>query len=400
MTGPGPAGNSTMGKNNNNNKTTQNLTPEEIEKIKQSLNNKQKEKTIIKPKDNTVKTENINYDAKKVLENNVPGEKFLIIHRTDENKTMRDFSPILLETVIRNATNNGKTESKFLKSGDILIKTENVKQAQQLVKLIGIMGTSVEVKEHRTMNSSKGVIRAYELQNEERETLLTYLKSQNVTDVQFHTKTINGTLIKTGIVFITFGTREIPEYLTVGLLRVRVRPYIPKPMRCFTCHKFGHLSKYCSLKETPTCYNCNNVKHIHNREEKCTKESFCVNCKQAGHNSYNRNCTEYKRQVDILTIKVTQQVSMAEAVKRSNINRETYAQIASQSQDICKCQHCTYHKQKTTPTININNSKRSRTPKTNSLELTTDEEETKKIKISSTDIEIEENWQDDDMSTE
>ena len=335
------------------------------------------------------------------MENNVPGEKFLIIHRIDENKTMRDFSPILLETVIKNATNNGNTESKFLKSGDILLKTENLKQAQQLIRLTEIMGASIEVKEHKTMNSSKGVIRAYELQNEDQESLLSYLKPQNVTDLRFHTVTTNGTTKKTGIVFITFGTREVPEYLTVGLLRVRVRPYIPTPMRCFSCHKFGHLAKHCNMKDTPTCYNCNNTKHIHNREDKCLNESYCVNCKQSGHNSYNRNCTEYKRQIDILTIKVTQHVSMAEAVKRSNLNRKSYAEVTNtQVQQECNCKHCNYHNKKTTPIININ--KRTRPERTISQEISTDEETAKKLRANTTNIRDIENydWLNDDMNTE
>ena len=41
MTGPGLAGTETMGRNNNSVKSTQNLTLQQIEKIKQSLNEKQ-----------------------------------------------------------------------------------------------------------------------------------------------------------------------------------------------------------------------------------------------------------------------------------------------------------------------------------------------------------------------
>lgn len=395
MTGPGLAGTETMGRNNNSVKSTQNLTLQQIEKIKQSLNEKQKEKAMTSQKG---KPAHIKYDPKKVLENDVPGEKFLIIHRVDENKTMRDFSPILLETVLRNATSNGKTETKFLKSGDILIKTENVKQAQQLVKITGIMEAIIEVKEHKTMNSCKGVVRAYELQHEEPETLLDYLKPQNVIDVKFHTKTINGKTTKTGVVFLTFGVNEVPEYLTIGLLRIRVRPFIPTPMRCFACHKYGHLSKHCNRKETPTCYNCNNEKHIHNRDDRCTNEPFCINCKQTGHNSYNRNCTEYKRQVEIMTIKVTQKVSMAEAVKRSNINRKTYSEVAgTNTQNECKCQHCTFHNKKSTQTVPSN--KRTRTPKVESQESSTDEELVKRVRVNTRDID-EEDWVEDQMNIE
>jgi DNA repair exonuclease SbcCD nuclease subunit len=301
---------------------------------------------------------------------------------------MRDFSPILLETVLNNVTKNNKFEVKFLKSGDILLKTENLKQAQQLIKLTGIMDSTVEVYEHKTLNSCKGVIRAYELQNEDKMTLLDYLKPQNVTDLYFHTRLINGETVKTGMVFVTFGVNILPEYLSVGFLRLAVRPYIPTPMRCFSCHKYGHLSKHCNMKDTPKCYNCNNIKHIHTKEDKCLETAYCVNCNQTGHNSFNRNCIEYKRQVEIQTIKVTQNVTMAEAVKRSNINRKTYAMVTATVTQ-CSCSHCDYHNKNVNATEASTNNKqetnigikRARPPKTSDNNLSTDEENNKKMKV-------------------
>ncbi|XP_070500027.1 uncharacterized protein [Chironomus tepperi] len=367
-------------------KSTAKLPQNQLQKLQDKIIADKKEQLFrSKTKQNN---ENIRYDSTKQLTNITEGEKYLIIHRVEDTKTMRDFSPILLETAIRNATQNGKPECKFLKSGDLLIKTENLKQAQNLIRITGILDATIQVTEHKTLNSCRGVIRAYELQNEDSETLLNYLQPQQVTDVRMHTKQINGHPVNTGLVFVTFGVNLLPEYLTVGLLRIRVRPYIPSPMRCYACHKFGHLSKHCNKKDNPTCYNCNNAKHIHNKEDKCTDAAFCVNCNQLGHNSYNRNCTEYKRQIDIQTIKVTQNVSMAEAVKRSNLKRATYAEITSaQSDTICKCQHCNFHNKK--ETANITN-KRIRPLKENSQELTTDEETTKRIRTNITDIEMEE----------
>lgn len=391
VTGPGSAGTSNMPQIKNN-KSTNKLPPKQLQKLKdrqEEMITEAKEK-IITTQQQQVKSNNysnIRYDYKLQLTNSTEGEKYLIMHRIDENKTMRNLSPILLETAIKNATQNGNTECKFLKSGDLLIKTQNVKQAQNIIKITGIMDATIQVTEHKTMNSCKGVIRAYELQNEDKETLLDYLKEQNVIDIKMHTKTTNGTTVNTGLVFVTFGVNALPEYLTVGLLRVRVRPYIPTPIRCFACHKYGHLSKYCHQKDHPTCYNCNGTKHIHNKEDKCTEQAFCVNCQQTGHNSYNRNCAEYKRQTEIQTIRVTQNVSMAEAVKRSNLNRVTYAQITSsqtnnpaQTDTICKCQHCHYHNKKES-IQNNNTNKRPRTRNPDKQELSTDEETTKKSRI-------------------
>lgn len=378
MTGPPGSPVLKMGKNNKNSKSsTQN-----------------ERGTIIQ----TTLTKNLKYDNTKKLSNEIEGQKHLIIHRTDEGRTMKDISPILLETALNAATNNSKLEIKMLKSGDILIKTENTKTANNLIKLSGIMEANVTVTEHKTLNSSKGVISAYELKNEEHERLLQYLKSQNVIDLKLHTKTFNGATYQTGLVFLTFGTGELPEYINVGLLRLRVRPYIPNPIRCFVCHKFGHISQHCSIKDNPSCYNCNESKHIYNKEEKCNKIAKCANCKTEGHNAYNRNCKEYKRQIEIQTVKTTQKVSFSEAVKRVNTNNKTYAQMtATTSTTQCTCSHCEYHSNSQVKSnIDVKNNNKRIRENNSSQENSTEDEDYKKMRVSEDKI----LWTDSDEITE
>jgi hypothetical protein len=226
------------------------------------------------------------------------------------------------------------------------------------------MHVNIQVSEHRTLNTCRGVVSAYELKYEDENTMLEYLKPQNVTKIEFHMKTIGSERVKSGLAFVTFGKNEPPEYLTIGCLKLKVRPYIPAPMRCFVCHKFGHISKTCPGINTPKCYNCCEDKHVHTKEEKCTRPQKCTNCGSIEHNSYNRNCTEMKRQVAIQTIRVTQKVSFSEAVKQSNLQRNTYAQVTastlasqntttstiSQADTVqCKCPHCGYHRPSNKP---------------------------------------------------
>lgn len=297
------------------------------------------------------KTSNLCYDKNRKLSNEIEGEKHLIVHRTDDGFTMKDMSPILLEQAFKTVTNNGKISCRTLKSGDILIKTENLSQAKNLISLTRISQANIEITEHKTLNSSKGVVSAYELKYEEADTLLEYLKPQNVTKIDFHMKNIDNERVKTGLVFVTFGKNELPEFLTIGCLRLRVRAFIPPPTRCFVCHKFGHISKGCPSSSTPKCFNCNEEKHLNTRDEKCTKAQKCANCGSNEHNSYNRTCTEYKRQTAIQTVKVTQRVSFAEAVKRTNLQRNTYAQVTASDNSSpttistqCKCPHCGFHR--------------------------------------------------------
>ena len=39
-------------------------------------------------------------------------------------------------------------------------------------------------------------------------------------------------MIPTDNIILTFDSTELPAYVTVGYVRVKVRPYVPNPMRC------------------------------------------------------------------------------------------------------------------------------------------------------------------------
>jgi len=42
---------------------------------------------------------------------------------------------------------------------------------------------------------------------------------------------------------VTFRTSSIPKHIKIGYLHVPVELYIPNPLRCFSCQKFGHSKK-------------------------------------------------------------------------------------------------------------------------------------------------------------
>ena len=43
---------------------------------------------------------------------------------------------------------------------------------------------------------------------------------------------------------ITFHTASIPKHIKIGYLRIPVELYIPNPLHCFNCQKFGHGKKH------------------------------------------------------------------------------------------------------------------------------------------------------------
>ena len=81
-----------------------------------------------------------------------------------------------------------------------------------------------------------------------------------------------GKVIPTNTLFLTFGSPELPKEITVSYLKVKVALFVPNPMRCFNCNKFGHTSQRC--KVAAKCTGCGKDKH----EGQCEGPKLCSNC--------------------------------------------------------------------------------------------------------------------------
>ena len=177
----------------------------------------------------------------------------------------------------------------------------------------------ITATEHKTLNFSKGVIYCNELRNISETEILQELLTQNVTEVrkimkkqQNNNNTVdnNTTLIETGLITITFTAHKLPESIKIGYESVRVRPYIPLPLRCKKCLRFGHPTPIC--KSSETCHNCSQQKHT-NENELCRNEKTCLNCKNNPetdhqHSPLDRNCPTFLKQQELTAIKTTEKV--------------------------------------------------------------------------------------------
>ena len=94
------------------------------------------------------------------------------------------------------------------------------------------------------------------------------MSSQGVIDV--HRCSVKGETTTTNTYFLT--VPHIPETVQIGYLKVKVSLYVPTPMRCYTCQKFGHTSSKCTATDQ-TCVRC---KHRHEGacDLKCTKANM------------------------------------------------------------------------------------------------------------------------------
>ena len=49
-------------------------------------------------------------------------------------------------------------------------------------------------------------------------------------------------------VMITFEEKELPDKVFIGFMCYDVKLYIPPPLRCYKCQRFGHVAAVCKGK--------------------------------------------------------------------------------------------------------------------------------------------------------
>ena len=149
----------------------------------------------------------------------------------------------------------------------------------------------------------------------------------------------DGAKVPTNTYFLLFARPELPKEIKIGVgTNVRVNPYIPNPLRCFKCQKFGHPQSKC--KGTQVCEHCGHPTH----EGNCTQKPKCTNCK-GEHAPNSRECPTFKKEKLIQSTKVLKRISFAEARKEvENSQEKSYALKAAAvtvnrigSSKSCKC---------------------------------------------------------------
>ena len=235
--------------------------------------------------------------------------RFIVLEAPHPSAPLSKLSPFSVSKAIQGKFGTVAKITK-MKSGALLIEATRATQAQQILATTDICGLAVTASAHRTLNSSKGVIKDHhrDLFYMADEDILNELSDQGVTNVsRFHLKK-DGENIKTNTLFVTFNTPTPPKELKIGYYIVKVQLYIPNPLRCFNCQKFGHSKKFC--KNPLACWKCGREGHD---GSECTAETTCcLNCK-GDHCASSKSCPIWIQEKDIQRIKTERGLSYSDA---------------------------------------------------------------------------------------
>jgi hypothetical protein len=197
--------------------------------------------------------------------------------------------------------------AKKLRNGSVLVEVASKAQAENALKMQNWAGVPVKVSPHRSLNSCKGVIRCRDLRDCSDEEILEALNCEGVTHVKHIFTKKNGANVPTNTFILTFNKPTLPKAVKAAYLHIPVEPYIPNPLRCFNCQKFGHGKSSCH--HNAVCARCGNEGHS---DDNCQEHPHCVNC-SGPHPSFSRECPEWTKQRTIVQIKSERNVSFSEA---------------------------------------------------------------------------------------
>ena len=111
----------------------------------------------------------------------------------------------------------------------------------------------------------------------------------------------------------------------MSVYKQNIHPSI-HPLRCFNCQRFGHHENGCPEAPGSVCEKCGMGEFDHPTNA-CKNEAKCVNCHK-NHQSKSNQCEIWKKEKEIMKIKVTQKITYLEAKKiQENQPAITFAKV-------------------------------------------------------------------------
>ena len=252
--------------------------------------------------------------------------RFLIIKR-ENGEDFSKINPFLLHRWIYSLAGEVKAMKK-IRDG-LLIETASAAQSRLLLRSNKLGDLNVEISPHGSLNKSRGVITCRDLLNCSVEEICSELRSQGVIDVRRMKTRINGELKESPSHILTFNTLNLPNRIKAAYYSLPVRLYIPPPLRCFRCQRFGHVSTRCTNSQVCVC-----GKEFH-QGRACAQPIICINC-EGHHSARSRECPVFKKEMAIQELKTKESIPYMTAKKKltecnTPISGVSYAQAVKET---------------------------------------------------------------------
>lgn len=127
----------------------------------------------------------------------------------------------------------------------------------------------------------------------------------------------------TGSVILTFADPPLPKHVHIAYCSYPVGIYIPRPLQCFNCYRFGHTASRCRSKQ-----RCSLCGEAHSYRDCAAATPVCVNC-SGPHSAVSSQCPIHLHNTAILRTAYTTGVSVAAARAAATPQPRSYAAVTA-----------------------------------------------------------------------
>jgi hypothetical protein len=195
-----------------------------------------------------------------------------------------DLSIFAIQKLLKCAVGDVKNAKK-LRNGTVLVEVVSKAQTESALTMHIWISTPVKVTPHRSLNTSKSIIRCREMRDCSDE-VLEALSHEGVTHIKHIFTKKNGSSIATSTFILTFNKPIAPKSIRAVYQHIPVEPFIPNLMRCFDCHalvmaRVPAMTQLCA-------YVCSKEGHC---DADCSEEPHCTKC-SGSHSAFSKECPE------------------------------------------------------------------------------------------------------------
>lgn len=220
-----------------------------------------------------------------------------------------NINPLRLTKALKESIGNLE-DVKKLKDNRLLLFCKDSKQQKTILGLKSMIGIKVECSIPEEKKWIRGVMTGIPIDVSVEE-IKRNITGATVKEVKRLKCFRNGEKSDSLSVMMVFDEIKMPERVYLGFLSYVVRTYIPPPLRCFKCQKYGHVAAVCHGKQR--CARCGG-EHKYGECGQGTKLK-CCNC-GGQHSAAYGGCTVRKVAVKVQNVRMEEGMSYAEALKK------------------------------------------------------------------------------------
>lgn len=212
-------------------------------------------------------------------------------------------------------------KASFLFDGSLLVKTKNKEQTKKILKTQKFGNEDCTVTLDERLNTSKGMIYAYDLEHLTESEIVRWFEDFGVVAAKRITRKQGDDSINTPAVILTFNKPTCPLRLKFDYVTYKVRKYVPNPLICYKCGRFGHSEAQCKAPGA-VCLTCGDAKH----DGTCTAK--CISCNETGHTCRDKTCPVWKKEKEICVLKTERDISYAQARREYEMSHQSPVGVA------------------------------------------------------------------------